>query len=255
IVALGAGALGKPTTKPDLALAFADLQNAFETYLHKYNQGRGFVLVGHSQGSFVLRSLIAKEVDPKAAVRKRLLSAILMGGNVLVKKGKGVGGDFQHIPACRSATQLGCVIAFSTFDQPVPTPSLFGRPSGAGSKGDVVLCTNPAALGGGSGLLDPINPSQPFDPQSILATGIKLLGLTQPRPPTVWSSEPGSYSAHCSSADNANVLEISAVGGAQTPNPSPTAEWGLHLLDANIALGNLISIVKSEAAAFVASGR
>jgi hypothetical protein len=29
---------------------------------------------------------------------------------------------------------------------------------------------------------------------------------------------------------------------------------GLHLLDANIALGNLISIVKSEAAAFVASG-
>jgi hypothetical protein len=33
-------------------------------------------------------------------------------------------------------------------------------------------------------------------------------------------------------------------------SPSPTAEWGLHLLDANIALGNLITVVKDEAAAF-----
>jgi hypothetical protein len=59
----------------------------------------------------------------------------------------------------------------------------------------------------------------------------------------------------CSSANNANVLEISAVGGAKTPSPSPTPEWGLHLLDANIALGNLISIVKAESAAFVRSRR
>jgi hypothetical protein len=29
----------------------------------------------------------------------------------------------------------------------------------------------------------------------------------------------------------------------------------LHLLDANIALGNLVAIVKSEAAAFLRSGR
>jgi hypothetical protein len=29
----------------------------------------------------------------------------------------------------------------------------------------------------------------------------------------------------------------------------------LHLLDANIALGNLIDLVKTEAAAFAASGR
>ena len=192
-------------------------------------------------------------------MRKLLVSAILLGGNVLVKRGKDIGGDFQHIPACHSATQLGCVIAFSTFDQPVPTPSLFGRPTGVlgtrSGKGDVVLCTNPAALAGGSGLLDSIFPSQPFDPSSILATGIALLGLKQPMPPTVWSAEPGSYRAHCSSANDANVLEISAVVGAKTPTPSPTPEWGLHLLDANIALGNLISIVSSEAKAFAARGR
>jgi hypothetical protein len=251
--------LGTPTTKPNAAIAQADVQHAFETYLKKYNHGRGFVLIGHSQGSFVLRQLIAKDVDAKPAVRRRLVSAILLGGNVLVKKGKKIGGDFKHIPACTKSTELECVIAFSTFDQPVPTPTLFGRPSGGagtnGSKGDVVLCTNPAALGGGSSLLAPIFPSQPFDPKSTLSAGIALLGLTQPMPPTVWSTEPGSYRGRCSSANNANVLEITAVGGAKTPNPSPTPEWGLHLLDANIALGDLIAIVKSQAAAFVKSGR
>lgn len=255
----GIGTGSPPTTKPNQAIGPKDVANAFETYLKKYNRGRGFVLIGHSQGSFVLRGLIAKLIDPKPAVRKLLVSAILMGGNVLVKKGKDIGGDFKHIPACHSATQLGCVIAFSTFDKPVPTPSLFGRPSGASlgtptPKGDVVLCSNPAALAGGSGLLDSIWPSKPFYPKSALAAGIALLGLKQPTPPTVWFTE-HAYRAHCSSANNAHVLQISAVGGAQTPNPSPTPEWGLHLLDANIALGNLISIVHSEAAAFTRSGR
>jgi hypothetical protein len=250
---------GQPTSQPNPALALSDVESAFATYLQHYNHGRGFVLIGHSQGASVLRQLIQRKIDRDASVRKLLISAILMGGNVLVKRGKDVGGDFQHIPACRSATQLGCVIAFSTFDQPVPTPSLFGRPDRAfGIKvppDTVVLCTNPAALGGGSGLLDPIFPSQPFDPQSVLSIGIKLLGVTQPTPPTVWSTEPGAYGASCSSANDANVLEISAVGGAKTPTPSPTPAWGLHLVDANVALGNLIAIVKSEAAAFVARSK
>jgi len=257
IAGIGIG-LGMSTTKPSPALAYGDVQNAFETYLKTYDHGRGFVLIGQSQGAFVLRQLIAKEVDPKPAVRKLLVSAILLGGNVLVKKGKDVGGDFKHISACRSNTQLECVIAFSTFDQPVPTPSLFGRATsvlGNAPRGDAVLCTNPTALAGGSGLVDPIFPSQPFDPTSVLAAAIALLGLTQPMPPTVWTTEPGSYRAHCSSANDANVLEISAVGGAKTPKPSPTPGWGLHLIDANIALGNLISIVSSQAAAFAASGR
>ncbi len=250
---------GKPTTTPNPALGFDDVQNAFETYLHKYNHGRGFVLIGHSQGSFELEQLIAKDVDPKTAVRRQLVSAILLGGNVLVKAGKDVGGTFKHIPACRSATQLGCVIAWSTFDQPVPTPSLFGRPGAIPGQpapaGDVVLCTNPASLAGGSALVDPIFPVAPFDPTSPLAAAIAAVGVKLPPASTVFSTAPGAYRAQCSSANNANVLEITPVGGAPTPMPSPSAEWGLHLIDANIALGNLISIVSKESAAFVKSGR
>ncbi|HEY2435537.1 MAG TPA: DUF3089 domain-containing protein [Solirubrobacteraceae bacterium] len=254
LAGIGAPGTKAPNPPPNPALALSDVRAAFQTYLKNYNHGRGFVLIGQSQGSFVLRQLIAKDVDPKPAVRKLMVSAILMGGNVLVKNGSDVGGDFKHIPACHSATQLGCVIAFSTFDQPVPPKSLFGQATGANGKplkGVHVLCTNPAALGGGTAPVDFITPEQPFDPKSILNTGIALLGLKTPPASTVWVSVPGAYRAGCSSANNANVLQVTAVGGAKLPSPSPTPEWGLHLLDAQIALGNEIADVKSEAAAFL----
>jgi hypothetical protein len=260
IVGISNGEFGTPTTTPNPVVGYDDVQSAFETYLHKYNHGRGFVLIGHSQGSLVLRELIAKDIDPKPAVRKLLVSAILMGGNVVVKKGTGIGGDFKHIPACRSATQLGCVIAYSTFDQTPPADSLFGHPTNIdlqpiSSSKYQVLCTNPAALAGGSGLLDTIQPSAPFAPGTLIAQGIAGMNWKVPAPPTTWWSAPASYSARCVTEDGATVLEVSARDGAQTPTPSPTPAWGMHLIDANIALGNLISIVSSEAKAFAASGR
>ncbi len=239
--------VGTPTTKADGALPLADVRSAFRDYLTHFNRGRPFVLIGHSQGAFVLRNLITDDVDGRAALRKRMLSAILMGGNVLVKTGSDVGGDFKHIRACHSSTQLGCVVAFSTFDTPVVATSKFGVTTTPGLS---VLCTNPASLPGGSALTDLIVPSAPFDPQSTLALGIHILGLTQPTPPTVWVAEPGAYRAACSSANNAHVLQITAVGGAQTPKPSPDATWGLHLMDGEIALGNLVELVRTEAAAY-----
>jgi hypothetical protein len=245
-VTLSALLAGTKETPAQLRRPVADVRNAFRTYLKKYNHGRGFVLIGHSQGSFVLKQLIAKDIDKKPAVRQQLVSSILLGGNVLVKRGKRIGGDFKHVPGCRSETQLNCVIAFSTFDQPPPPNSLFGRTR---VKGDQVLCTNPAALRGGSAKVDPIFPSAPFAP-GLIASGIAALNLTQPRPSTVWSTEPGAYRAACRSGGGASVLEISPLGGAQVPSPSPDPTWGLHLLDANVELGNLLRVVSDEAAAY-----
>jgi hypothetical protein len=243
---------GNKESPQQLAIPVNDVRAAFATYLRKYNHGRGFVLLGHSQGSFVLEQLIAKDIDTKPAVRKRLASAILLGGNVLVPgpaHPKPVGGTFKHVPACRSAAQLGCVIAFSTFDQPPPANSIFGRTT---VPGDQVLCTNPAALGGGAASVDPIFPSEPFAPGTLIAAGIALLQVTQPAAATTWVSEPGAYRARCSSAGGANVLQVTALHGAETATPSPDPTWGLHLLDANIALGNLLTVVRSEAAAYAA---
>jgi Protein of unknown function (DUF3089) len=252
----GAGISGSgATTKANPKLGVQDVTAALKDYLANDNDGRGFVLIGHSQGSAVLEQVIAKQIDTNPALRKRMLSAILMGGNVLEKGNTGIGGTFQHIPACRSNTQLGCVIAFSTFDQPVPDPSLFGRPaallgSAAPKPGDEVLCTNPANLAGGSGLLDPIQPSAPFAPGSTIALGLSVLHYTVPTPSTTYWSQTGSYSAECEDSNGAHVLEVTAQNGAQTPTPAPTPEWGLHLLDASLSQGNLLGIIHDESRAF-----
>ena len=257
----GAGLPGTSgsASKANPALGVADVEAALKTYLTRYNHGRGFVLIGHSQGSGVLEAVIAKMVDTHPAVRRHLLSAILMGGNVLVKGNTGIGGDFKHIPACRGDTQLGCVIAFSTFDQAVPSDSLFGRIGNLNlgpkaGKGDQVLCTNPANLAGGSGILDPIQPSAPFAPGSIIAAGLGVLKWNVPTPSTVYWTSPGSYTARCEDSNGAHVLMVAPRNGAQTPAPAPTPEWGLHLLDATLSQGNLINIVAAESRAYLAGG-
>jgi Protein of unknown function (DUF3089) len=242
--------IGGHATAAEAALAYDDVRTAWLTYLRQYNGGRGVVLIGHSQGSFVLRQLISSQIDPKPAVRRLLVSAVLLGGNVTVKQGSDVGGDFKHIRACRSTTQSGCVIAFSTFDAVPPADSLFGRTTAPGLQ---VLCTNPASLSGGSGRLDPMFPTTPFAPGSSLSAGISLLGITFPPVSTPWVSTPGAYSAQCSSEGGATVLEVTPRSGAPVIHPSPNASWGLHLVDGNIALGNLTDVVKTEAAAYARS--
>jgi hypothetical protein len=66
----------------------------------------------------------------------------------------------------------------------------------------------------------------------------------------VFWAAPGDYTAKCANSNGAHVLEITARHGAQTPTAAPTPEWGLHLLDANVALGNLVATVHAEAGAF-----
>jgi hypothetical protein len=245
------GILGlAPPTTADRERAYTDVRSAWRDYLRNYNHGRGVVLVSHSQGTFVLRQLVREEIDTKPKVRKRLISAVLLGGNVLVKKGKDTGGDFKKIPACRSRTQTGCVIAFSTFNEAPPADAIFGR---TGDAGQEVLCTNPAALGGGWAKLTPIQPTEPFAPGTTIAGAVGALGVPQPKTSRAWRAFPGSYRGRCSSAGGADVLSIKSLGGAPVFRPSPTPQWGLHLVDANIALGQLVSVVHSQGAAWLAA--
>ena len=186
--------------------AYKDVLTAWKAYLKTYNDGRGVVIMGHSQGSFVLRTLMAKEVDPKAAVRKQLISALLLGGNVTVKKNGDVGGDFKKIPACRKNTQIGCVVAYSTYNQPPPAGTLFGHVDGSKLE---VLCTNPANLAGGSGKLLTYNATKPFP--GTIGVGIGLLGLKLPEVKTPWIASRDSYTGKCERSANGNVLRSAAT--------------------------------------------
>src|SRR3954467_5132032 len=146
-------------TPAQSAIGDKDVLEAWRLYLRKYNKGRGVVLIGHSQGSFRLTTLIKKQIDGNAKLRKRLVSAILLGGNITVRKGSDRGGSFKNVRACHSSTQLGCVVAFSSYNATPPDNSLFGRTLDPSLK---VLCTNPARLAGGTARLDSIEPTKEF---------------------------------------------------------------------------------------------
>jgi Protein of unknown function (DUF3089) len=229
------------------ALAYSDVLSAWKNYLRRYNKGRGVVLIGHSQGTFMLRDLIADEIDPKRRLRRQLVSALLLGGNVTVVAGGDSGGDFERLKACRSDRQLHCIVAFSTFNAPVPPNAVFGRTFVPGRQ---VLCTNPASLGGGSAPLRSIVPSEPFAPGTTIGVATTLVGIPQPAVSTPWIEADGAYSGECSSADDANVLQITDAPGASHLTPIPE-NFGLHLADGNIALGDLSDLVRKQAERFV----
>jgi hypothetical protein len=238
--------------------SYRDVRNAWRDYLRRHNRGRGVVFVGHSQGTFVLRRLIAEEVDAKRSVLRRLVSALLLGGNVLVRQGEDRGGDFRRIRACRSKSQTGCVVAYSAFNAPVPANSRFGRASGAGRPGGVpvrpgseVLCTNPASLGGGSAPVDPVYPEEPFAPGTTIGILTTQIGFPVPDVSTPWIAAPGAYRARCSSQGGADVLQVTPVDGAPVLRALPDATWGLHLTDVNIALGDLTDLVRAQAMAWL----
>src|SRR5690606_9130171 len=84
------------------AIAYDDVVDAWKHYLANDNDGRGVILVGHSQGSGLLARLLAEEVDDEPALREKLVSAMLIGSSVTVPEGEVVGGTFENIPLCEA---------------------------------------------------------------------------------------------------------------------------------------------------------
>jgi hypothetical protein len=230
-------------------VAYASLLSGWEDYLAHDNHGRPVIFIGHSQGAAMLIRLLRDQIDPSPKLRKLMVSAIILGGNVQVPIGKDVGGSFKHIPTCGSVTQTGCVIAYSSFGTTPPATSNFGRP-GQGvslqsgqtdSAGQQVACVNPVNFSGGAASLLPY-----FLSATSSVPGVQVT--------TPWVSYPGLYTARCESHGGATWLQVSATGVKGDPRPLVTAslgpDWGYHLDDVNLALGDLVHDVATEEAAY-----
>lgn len=114
-----------------------------------------------------------------------------------------------------------------------------------------MLCTNPASLAGGAAKLRTTFPSAPFAPGTTIGALTAIATGALPAASTPWIEARGAYRAQCSSADGANVLQLTPRGGAPTLKATPDATWGLHLVDPNIALGDLTRLVRTQAASFI----
>ena len=246
VAALRTGAALKPAV---LATAYDSLLSAWKDYLAHDNHGRPVIFIGHSQGSSMLIKLLQTQIDPSPRLRKRMVSAIILGGNVQVPIGKVVGGTFAHIPTCLSATQVGCVIAYSSFGSPPPANSLFGRAgrgvsvlSGQSSAAtQQVACVNPVTFSGRVGGLQPY-----FRSASSQSTGVRVL--------TPWVTFPGLYTAQCDESGGASWLQVTATPSPGDPRSTVSATlgpaWGFHLDDVNLSLGNLVADVGLEESAY-----
>jgi Protein of unknown function (DUF3089) len=232
--------------------AYLGVLSAFQEYLALYNHGRGFVLIGHSQGGLLLKQLIKEQIDPNPALRKQLVSSLLLGSNVLVPKGKAVGGDFQHVPACQVAWQTHCVVAYSSFLKEPPLGANFGRVKSPIIPSTLteeeankleVLCVNPSVFfqGSRSGPLSRYESTTPFP--GFLGS---LHDIHAPKAPTPWVSMPGQYTGRCEQANGASWLQPTNVGGAEDKREKVEEVlgplWGTHLEDVNVALGNLVDL-------------
>lgn len=235
---------------------FADVLDAFRTYMAEDNDGRGFVLVGHSQGARLLGELIRTEIDPHEDVRERLVAAYLAGAAVAVPEGAAVGGDFRNVPLCTAPDETGCVLTWATFRSTAPPPpnSSFGRPrDGEGVAG----CVNPAAVGGESAELTPYFPADAS--ASILSTlgvgagsGGWLRGTDITTP---FVTLPGLVSGECASQGGFNYLSVTVSADPSDPRADDiggdlTPEWGLHLIDVSIVMGDIVERVRDQAAAY-----
>jgi hypothetical protein len=239
-------------------IAYEGVLSAFRDFVANDSKGRGFVLLGHSQGASHLSRLIDEEIDPVPALRRRMISAIVPGSNnIYVPKGEVIGGNLENVPACTEGDQLGCVMAWSIYLERagtgLPANANFGR-LGAGywvypdprpdPKEFEVLCVNPSDLSGAD------------QGTTVLANLPALLGsLGRPQP---WNEFRGYYRTECLTGEDASWLDMSPIPDVPPPfldgllrTQINSNLGGLHTGDINLVLGDLIEIAGRQGSRYV----
>jgi hypothetical protein len=158
------------------------------------------------------------------------------------------------------------VITYVSFraTSPPPDNSRFGR---TGDPSMMAACTNPAALSGGSGALHAYLPSGEDSSIVHSASSPQPPWVTPPVPiNTPFVSVPGMLTAECVSNEHGSYLAITVQADPASPrahdiagdlviNGTTLADWGLHLIDMNLAMGNLVDIVAQQSKAYAANAK
>jgi len=232
---------------PAVETAYQSAKAGFEDYLENYNHGRGFIMIGHSQGSAHTARLIDEMVDKDSNLRKRFIGAIAPGANVDVPIGKNVGGMYDNVPACSEIGEYKCLIAFSTFtDVPGETAPfsrldfgywVYPEPRPDDTKYEVV-CTNPAMLDGSNGAMLPL---ANLDYLNGVPAGAESA--------SPWIGAPDYYTAECKRQDGAHWLNVTKTNlpGETRPDLGAFAGSGTnwHVPEVNLFEGNLLNIAQT----------
>jgi hypothetical protein len=126
------------------AFAYGDVARAFDAYLARFGGERPFVLVGVEQGGLLAERLLADEIAPNPAVRRRLAAAYLIE--------TAAPADTPPVEPCGRRGQPGCLASWISVEegQGVRARILLDRALVWSAEGELVnlgrrpaLCFNP----------------------------------------------------------------------------------------------------------------
>jgi hypothetical protein len=215
------------------SVAYSDVERAFETFVQEHNDGRPFILAGHSQGSMHAMRLLER-IDADEALRERLIAAYIPGFAHPMSRFETA---YEHLEPCDGPEQTGCVVSWDTYSEGT-------EPDGADplvywTDGELAApaadaerqCTNPVSWGADEepspadahlGAVKRINEGESPSFWKILRSseplGLKVTGLQEPRQ--------GLFAARCEDG----VLRVPDLDDLGY-EPTETSPGNYHLLD------------------------
>lgn len=97
-----------------LSFVYQDIEASFTYYLEHYNNGRPFIIAGHSQGSHHGLRLLQNVID-NSPLAKQMVVAFLIGGGI----DKSAVENMQNIHICNNASDVNCLVHWDTYNDAV----------------------------------------------------------------------------------------------------------------------------------------
>ncbi|MFN3911205.1 DUF3089 domain-containing protein [Hyphomonas sp.] len=228
----------------NIEMRWADVVDSWTHYLEHNNKGRPVLLIGHSQGADMVLQLLKAEIIGKP-VQARIIGAHAIGFTAHAD----ADGTFGGMPVCAAPGEAGCLVNYESFRATAepPAASRFGLKA---ADGRAAICTSPPALvEAGATALDAYMPRQ-----SLGATAPTDYGVPVDTP---FVKLPGLVSGVCQTNATHDWLAVTVtpgdgpraddIRGDVVFNGQVVAEWGLHLVDMNLAMGNLVALAALQA--------
>ncbi len=92
-----------------LDLAYSDVRRAFQYYMKHHNEGRPFIIAGHSQGTHHTRRLLREMVDT-TELRKQMVAAYVIGFTIADTL-------YRNLQLCSNEDETGCYVTWMSYKE------------------------------------------------------------------------------------------------------------------------------------------
>ena len=214
-----------------LARGFDDVDRAFREYLATVTDSkRKIVILGHSQGGEMAIRLLRKYFDHDDAMRERLVLGMPIGAEVEAPAGATKGGTFANLPACTRPLETKCIVAYRTHE----TGKAVDPDRWAPHPGNDTVCVDPASLDAPGTLLS----RAVFPVVDVWGGRSRVAGLEEVTTP--YAARSNFYAAGCTRGERGYAY----LGVDFHDRRFDRGKLGLHVLDMQLAQGDLVALVK-----------